>query len=101
MWNRVSGNAAAFATSGDHLYRFAPDRRSVQRYDGNGADEKWLTMGAPEAGPGPSSKEKAARFTSLVQTGAESRKAWTAARDEHLAGVPDPYEFRWSTNYCN
>ncbi|MFD8145438.1 phospholipase A2 [Streptomyces sp. NPDC059708] len=100
-WNRVSGAAAAFATSGDHLYRLAPDHRSVQRYDGGGADDKWAALGAPAAGPAPSAAEKAARYMLLSQGGAEGRAAFKAAREEHLRGVPDPYEFRWSTNYCN
>ncbi|MGW0754476.1 phospholipase A2 [Streptomyces sp. NPDC002587] len=101
LWNRISGPAAAFATSGDHLYRLAPDHRSVQKYNGNGATEEWRTLGAPAAGPAPSPEEKAALYKSLNQPGDDSRKAWTTARDEHLRGVPDPYEFRWSTNYCN
>ncbi|MEU9109760.1 phospholipase A2 [Streptomyces xanthophaeus] len=37
----------------------------------------------------------------MNQLGSESRNVWTAARDEHLRGVPDPFEFRWPTNYCN
>ncbi|MEU9109759.1 hypothetical protein AB0D54_36595 [Streptomyces xanthophaeus] len=52
-WNRGGGPAAAFATSGDHLYRLAPDRLSVQKYDGTGANDRWKTLGAPAAGPAP------------------------------------------------
>ncbi len=101
LWNRLSGPAAAFATNGNLLYRLAPDHRSVQKYTGNGATEKWTTLGAPAAGPAPSRAEKTARFKSMNQSGDESRKVWTTANDEHLRGVPDPFEFRWSTNYCN
>ncbi|MFD7560053.1 phospholipase A2 [Streptomyces sp. NPDC059835] len=100
-WTRISGKAADFATSGNHLYRLALDKHSVHKYDGNGANDKWATIGAPAFGPAPSPEEKGARFTNLNQLGDDSRKAWTTARDEHVRGVPDPYEFRWSTNYCN
>ncbi|MGW6704035.1 phospholipase A2 [Streptomyces sp. NPDC054956] len=100
-WDRVSGPAKAFATSGHYLYRLAPDRRSVQKYDGNGSNDKWATLGAPAAGPAPSAQAKAARYAELSQDNAASRKAFKTAREEHLRGVPDPYEFRWSTNYCN
>ncbi|MFF9982368.1 phospholipase A2 [Streptomyces erythrochromogenes] len=100
-WNFLSDRATAFVTSGDHLFRLAPDRRSVQKYSGNGKTNEWRTLGAPAAGPAPSPAEKNARYASMNQHGEDSRKIWTAARDEHLRGVPDPYEFRWSTNYCN
>ncbi|MFD8637275.1 phospholipase A2 [Streptomyces sp. NPDC059533] len=100
-WNRIGGRAADHATSGHYLYRLALDRRSVQKYAGDGRNDKWATLGAPAAGPGPSAEAKAARYMQLTQSGPDGRKAFEAAREEHLRGAPDPYEFRWSTNYCN
>ncbi|MER6443727.1 phospholipase A2 [Streptomyces venezuelae] len=100
-WNRIGGRAADFATSGDHLYRLAPDKRSVEKYDGNGANDKWASLGAPAAGPAPSAEAKAARYMLLSGGDAAGREAFKTAREEHLRGVPDRYAFRWSTNYCN
>ncbi|MFD8981990.1 hypothetical protein [Streptomyces sp. NPDC059564] len=39
-WALVGGPAAAFVTNGDHLYRLAPDKRSVQIYSGNGGNDQ-------------------------------------------------------------
>ncbi|MFE3559546.1 phospholipase A2 [Streptomyces sp. NPDC059193] len=101
QWNRIGGRAADFATSGHYLYRLAPDHRSVQKYAGDGRNDKWDTLGAPAAGTAPSAGAKAARYTQLTQSGPDGFKAFKAAREEHLRGVPDRYAFRWSTNYCN
>ncbi|WP_432589191.1 phospholipase A2 [Streptomyces sp. HD1123-B1] len=98
-WNRVGGPGAAFATSGDHLYRLASDRRSVQKYSGSGADDKWTDLHAPAAPASP--EEKLARLDSLTQEGEGSRNAWIMALYEHQKGTPDRYEFDWSTNGCN
>ncbi|WP_405787238.1 phospholipase A2 [Streptomyces sp. NBC_00029] len=101
LWNRISGPAAAFATSGDHLYRLAPDRRSVQAFVRRGVYQEWKNLGAPAAVPAASPAEKSAYFNTLNQEGAASRKAWKAARDAHRKAIPDPYEFRWSTDFCS
>ncbi|MEV7660042.1 phospholipase A2 [Streptomyces anulatus] len=97
-WNRVSGPAASFTTSGDNLYRLAPDRRSVQKYNGNGATDEWLDLAGPVT---PATREeKIARLDSLIQFGSGPRDAWYKALGAHRTGKPDPYEFRWSTNIC-
>ncbi len=98
-WDRIGGPAAAFATSGDHLYRLAPDRRSVQKYNGDGTTDQWLDLKAPAE---PASREKKiARFSSLTRFGDDSLNAWYAALGAHRTGKPDVYEFRWTTNICN
>ncbi|MGW3563501.1 phospholipase A2 [Streptomyces sp. NPDC000941] len=99
QWDRVSGPAAAFATSGDYLYRLAPDRRSVQKYDGNGTNDQWLDLRGPAASA--TREEKIDRLNSLIQFGDEARNAWYEALGAHRTGKPDPYEFRWTTNICN
>ncbi|MGW0712486.1 phospholipase A2 [Streptomyces sp. NPDC002643] len=99
QWNRISGPAAAFATSGDDLYRLAPDRRSVQKYDGDGKNDQWLDLRGPAVPAGR--EEKIARLNSLIQLGPEAKSAYQEALDAHRAGKPDPYEFRWTTNKCN
>lgn len=99
QWNRVSGPAAAFTTSGHDLYRLAPDRRSVQKYNGNGENDQWLDLRGPAA---PATREeKIARLNSLIQFGPEARDAWYAALGAHRTGKLDPYEFRWTSNICN
>ena len=98
-WDRVSGPATAFATSGDYLYRLALDRRSVQKYDGNGKNDQWLDLRAPTVPV--TREEKIARLDSLIKRGPEARKAYEEALAAHRAGKPDPYEFKWSTNKCN
>lgn len=99
LWNRVSGPAAAFATSGDHLYRLAPDHRSVQKYNGNGANDKWRDLGSPAV---PATQtEKTARLESLTQLSPEATTDWLQTLDAHRRGVPDRYEFRWTNNECN
>nr|WSW64476.1 hypothetical protein OG513_38675 [Streptomyces sp. NBC_00998] len=90
LWNRLSGPAAAFATNGNLLYRLAPDHRSVQKYTGNGATEKWTTLGAPAAGPAPSRAEKTARFKSMNQSGDESRKGLDDRQRRTPARRPRP-----------
>ncbi|MFJ3205796.1 phospholipase A2 [Streptomyces sp. NPDC086989] len=98
-WNRVSGRAQAFATSGHYIYRLAPDRRSVQKYDGDGSNDAWRDLGAPT--PPASREEKVARLDSLTQLGPEATADWTRTLDAHHNVVPDRYEFRWTTNECN
>ncbi|MFJ8194105.1 phospholipase A2 [Streptomyces sp. NPDC096094] len=99
QWDPISGPAAAFASSGDHLYRLALDRRSVQKYNGDGKTDEWLDLRAPVA---PATREeKIARLNSLIQLGPEARDAWYETLGAHRTGKPDPYEFRWTTNICN
>jgi hypothetical protein len=98
-WDRISGPAAAFATSGDDLYRLAPDRRSVQKYNGNGKTDEWLDLHAPAFPATPA--EKAAHLNSLIQLGPDATNAFREALDAHRAGKPDPYEFRWTGSGCN
>ncbi|WP_051859701.1 phospholipase A2 [Streptomyces xanthophaeus] len=98
-WNRIGGPAAAFATSGDYLYRLSSDRRSVQKYDGDGTTDEWRNLRAPVA---PATHaEKAARLTALTQFGADATNAWYREYGAYRTGKPDRYEFRWSTNVCN
>ncbi|MDA5283693.1 phospholipase A2 [Streptomyces sp. Isolate_45] len=101
QWKRIGGPGAAFAASEYRLYRLATDKRSVHRYDGDGTNDKWKALGAPAAGPAPTAEQKAALFASMNRLGDESRDVWTASYNGHLRGVPDPYGYRWSTNYCN
>ncbi|MET9995232.1 phospholipase A2 [Streptomyces mutabilis] len=99
QWDPISGPAADFATSGDYLYRLALDRRSVQKYNGNGKTDEWLDLRAPAV---PVTRdEKIARLNSLIQLGPEAKNVYQEALDAHRAGKPDPYEFNWSTNKCN
>ncbi|WP_329391616.1 phospholipase (plasmid) [Streptomyces sp. NBC_01351] len=98
-WNRIGGPAAAFATSGDYLYRLSSDRRSVQKYNGNGATDQWLDLRAPVT---PATRaEKIARLTALTQFGTDATNAWYREYGAHRTGKPDRYEFRWTTNVCN
>ncbi|MEV7526175.1 phospholipase A2 [Streptomyces sp. NPDC091371] len=98
-WNVLSDRAAAFVTSGDHLYRLAPDRRSVQKYSGDGATKEWRNLGSPAV---PATyTEKTARLAGLTQLGPEATADWLQTIDAHRRGVPDPYEFRWTNNECN
>ncbi|MDT0615352.1 phospholipase A2 [Streptomyces lancefieldiae] len=100
QWDSVSGPAAAFATGGHYLYRLALDRRSVQKYNGNGKTDEWLDLRAP-AVPVPS-EEKIARLNSFFQPGQESFNAWAKARGAHLVDKqPDPYELRWNHDGCS
>ncbi|MGR4884056.1 phospholipase A2 [Streptomyces sp. LARHCF249] len=98
-WNRIGGRAAAFATSGDRLYRLAADHRSVQKYDGSGANDKWRDLGSPAVSA--TRTEKIARLESLTQLGPEATADWLQTLDAHRRGVPDRYEFRWTNNACN
>ncbi|WP_445270773.1 phospholipase A2 [Streptomyces sp. DSM 41634] len=99
QWNRISGPAADFATSGDYLYRLSSDRRSVQKYNGNGATDQWLDLRAPVA---PATKdEKIARLTALTQFGDDATNAWYREYGAYRTGKPDRYEFRWTNNKCN
>ncbi|MET9607017.1 phospholipase A2 [Streptomyces sp. NPDC006512] len=99
LWNRVSGPAAAFVTTGDLLYRLAPDKRSVQTYSGDGSNDKWRDLRAPAA---PATREeKLARLDSLVQPGDAAFNDWARALGAHRTGEPDRYEFDWTTNKCN
>ncbi|MGP3690469.1 phospholipase A2 [Streptomyces sp. IBSNAI002] len=98
-WNRIGGPAAAFATNGHYLYRLSPDHRSVQKYNGDGSNDKWLDLRAPTA---PATHaEKVARLTALTQFGTDATNAWYRQYGAHRTGKPDRFEFRWSTNQCN
>ncbi|OMI84722.1 hypothetical protein BSZ07_36220 [Streptomyces sp. M1013] len=99
QWDRVSGPATSFATNGHYLYRLASDRRSVQKYDGNGKNDQWLDLRTPTVPV--TREEKIARLNNLIKRGPEARKAYEEALAAHRAGQPDPYEFKWSTNKCN
>ncbi|MFJ8164180.1 phospholipase A2 [Streptomyces sp. NPDC096136] len=99
-WDRISDKAAAFATSGYHLYRLTPDGHSVQTIIRRGIYEEWKDLRGPAAVLA-TRDQKIAQFNTLNQEGAASRKAWKAARDAYRKGQPDIYEFNWSTNYCN
>ncbi|MEU9148802.1 phospholipase A2 [Streptomyces sp. NPDC048349] len=98
-WNRIGGPAAAFATSGHYLYRLSLDRRSVQKYNGDGSTDEWRDLRAPVT---PATHaEKVARLTALTQFGTDATNAWYAAYGAHRTGKPDRYEFRWTSNVCN